>query len=175
MRLARRFPYAGPLPSIPSTGGSIGRLGSGRLRTPLFGNFAGTIYIEPSDFPRSCAFGGCPQTFRCGLPSHLGRANSGSLGSRGIRFRTCTGSLTARGLVASRDIDAPSAAFRLLLQRRHPGRSFFRGETLTSTGRCRSRMHRSQAPAGGSMNELPARLTRMEAAITKVAVTQEEY
>ena len=58
---------------------------------------------------------------------HRVRASTGPPGSRAKCFRTCTGSLTARGPNASRDIDAFGIAFRFSLQRRHPEETSFRG------------------------------------------------
>src|SRR5437773_6523188 len=57
----------------------------------------------------------------------LGGADVGSPGSRARCFRTCSGSLTARDSGTPRDIGAPDGAFRILLQRRRPGVSVFRG------------------------------------------------
>jgi len=88
----------------------------------LFGNFVGTTGL--SDRPCPFIVGVRLSTSRRGP---MLRANRGSPGSRAKCFRTCTGSVTARGPGASRDIDAPDAAFRYLLQRRHPGGSSFRG------------------------------------------------
>jgi len=127
VRLPRRFPVAGPLPSIPSARDGAGRHGSSRLLTPLFGDFSGTM--GPSDFPRSCIVGVRPKTSRRGLPGNPGRANAGPPGSRARCFRTCTGSPTARGPVVPRDSGTPDVAFRISLQRRHPG------------GRCLSRLN----------------------------------
>ena len=116
------FPLARPLPSIPSAAEAPPFTGG---RPTLFGDFAGTTGL--SDFPCPCIIGVCPWTFRHGPQYHPLRADTGSPGSRARCFRTCTGSLTARGLDASRDIDAPSVAFRLLLRRRRPGGRVFRG------------------------------------------------
>lgn len=81
------FPLAGPLSSFASAAMASSALA-------LFGEFAGTT----SDFPRSCISGVPPQRF---LSDPLGnphrRASVGSPGSRAWRFRTCPGSLTARG------------------------------------------------------------------------------
>ena len=49
------------------------------------------------------------------------RVDMGSPGSRARCFRTCTGSLTARGLTAPCDNGASGVAFRPVLRRRHPG------------------------------------------------------
>ena len=111
----RRFPLARPLPSIPSAAGC----------PALFGDFIGTTGL--SDFPWSFIVGVRPWTSRRVPRRPSPRATTGSPGSRARCFRTCTGSLTARGPVASRDIDAPGVAFRFSLQRRHPGGSVFRG------------------------------------------------
>ena len=46
-------------------------------------------------------------------PTLAGQADAGSPGSRARCFRTCSGSLTARGPGASRAGDAPDVAFRL--------------------------------------------------------------
>ena len=107
-----RFPLARPLPSIPSAAG----------RPALFEDFVGTTGL--SDFPCPFIIGVRLSTSRCGP---LLWANKGSPGSRTRCFRACTGSLTARGPGASRDIDAPDVAFRFSSKRRHPGGSFFRG------------------------------------------------
>src|SRR6266498_1820911 len=48
------------------------------------------------------------------------QTDTGSPGSRSRCLRACTGSQTARSPKASRDIDAPSFAFRIFRQRRHP-------------------------------------------------------
>jgi hypothetical protein len=60
--------------------------------------------------------------------------NLGSPGSLARSLRTCTGSLTARDSGTPRDIGVPDGAFRILLERRRPGGSFFRG-------RCGSLIH----------------------------------
>ena len=91
----------------------------------LFGDFIGTTGL--SDFLGSFIVGVRPWTSRRVPPFHPRRANPGPPGSRAKCFRTCTGSATARDPCASRDIDAPGGAFRLSLQRRRPGPSFFRG------------------------------------------------
>ena len=109
------FRLASRLPSSPSAACLLA----------LFGAFFGTTRL--SDFPDSCISGVRLSTSRCGLLSHRQQTAVGSPGSRTRCFRTCTGSLTARGLGASRDIDAPSGAFRYSLQRRHPGGTVFRG------------------------------------------------
>ena len=97
-----------------------------RRRLPgLFGDFIGTTGL--SDFPWSFIVGVRPWTSRRVPRAPSPRANTGSPGSRARCFRTCSGSLTARDPVASRDIDAPGVAFRFLLQRRRPGVWFFRG------------------------------------------------
>ena len=83
--------------------------------------------IGLSDFPCSFIVGVCPWTSRRDPRLHQPRANTGPPGSRAKCFGTCTGSLTARDPVASRDIDATGGAFRFSLQRRRPGASFFRG------------------------------------------------
>ena len=80
-----------------------------------------------SDFPGSFIIGVRPQTSRCVPERPSFRANLGSPVSRARRFRSCSGSLTARDSAAPRDIGAPAVAFRFLLQRRRPGGSFFRG------------------------------------------------
>src|SRR6267378_7781486 len=110
-----RFPLARPLPSIPSAAGC----------PALFGDFSGTV--GRSDFPCSFIIGVCPWTSRC-VPGHIpSGVNAGSPGSHARCFRTCTGSLTARDSSTPRDIGAPDGAFRILLQRRRPGVSVFRG------------------------------------------------
>ena len=106
---------ARPLPSVPSAAGC----------PALFGDFAGTTGL--SDFPCPFIIGVCPWTSRRGPQRHPLRADTGSPGSRARCFRTCTGSLTARGSRASRGIDARNVAFRFSLQRRHPGEKIFRG------------------------------------------------
>ena len=111
---SREFPLAGPLPSTPSAPADAA----------LFGGFPGTM--GPSDFPCPCIIGVCPQTSRCGPRHHPSWAAKGSPGFRTGCLRACAGSLTARGPVASRDIDAPGVAFRISLLRRHPG-GIFRG------------------------------------------------
>ena len=107
------FPFAGPLLSTPSA------------PEGLFGGLPGTT--GPSDFPCPCIIGVCPWTSRCGPRHHLPGAAKGSPGFRTGCVRACSGSLTARGPGASRDIDAPGVAFRISLLRRHPGVSVFRG------------------------------------------------
>ena len=114
------FPLARPLPSIPSAAG----------RPALFGDFAGTTGL--SDFPCPFIIGVCPWTSRHDPQHHLLRVDTGPPGSRARCFRTCTGSLTARGPCPSRVGDGPDVAFRIPPQRRHPeglpeGRGFFRG------------------------------------------------
>ena len=109
-----------PLPSTPSATG----------RPALFEGFAGTTGL--SDFLRPSIIGVRPQTSRHDPRRHRPRVDAGSPGSRARCFRTCTGSQTARGPGASRDIDAPNVAFRGPPRRRHPkglpdGRVFFRG------------------------------------------------
>ncbi len=106
---------ARPLPSIPSAAGC----------PALVGDFAGTTGL--SDFPCPFIIGVCPRTSRHDPQHHLLRVDTGPPGSRARCFRTCTGSLTARDRGASRDIDASRVAFRLLLRRRRPGGSYFRG------------------------------------------------
>ena len=62
----------------------------------------------------------------CGPFVHLQRANKGSHDFRAGCFHACVGSLTARGLCKTRHIALPSVAFRISIQRRHPG-GVFRG------------------------------------------------
>ncbi len=100
---------ASPLPSTTSAAG----------HPALFGGFSGSM--EPSDFPRPFVIGVCPWTSRCGLRFLEPQTGAGSPGSRAGCLHACTGSLTARGPSASRDIDASGVAFRLLRRRRHPG------------------------------------------------------
>jgi len=119
VRLTRRFPLAGSLPSIPSAGGGSGRLQSSRLPTPLFGDSPGAM--GPSDFPHPYIIGVRPKTSRCGLSGFPERADVGSPGSHARCFRACTGSPTARGPDASRNCGTPGVAFRISLLRRHPG------------------------------------------------------
>ena len=109
------FPLASPLPSTASAAGC----------PALFGAFIGTM--GRSDFLGSFIVGVRPWTSRRGPPLHRRRAHPGPPGSRAKCFRTRTGSATARDPCASRDSDAPGAALRLSLQRRHPEPSFFRG------------------------------------------------
>jgi hypothetical protein len=70
------------------------------------------------------------RAFALGLGGYMcaarGRADTGSPGSHTRCFRTCTGSRTARGSAASRDIDASDIAFHLSLQCRRPGVACFR-------------------------------------------------
>jgi len=80
-----------------------------------------------SDFPCPFIIGVCPWTSRHDPQRHPLWVDTGSPGSRARCFRTCTGSLTARGPGTSRNIDALDVAFRFSLQRRHPGESYFRG------------------------------------------------
>jgi len=119
VRLSRRFPLAGPLPSASSAGDDFGRPRSSLVPPPLFWGFAGTM--GPSDFPRSCVIGVRPKTSRCGLPHCWGRANAGSPGSRARCFRACTGSTTARGPAMPCDSGVVGVAFRTPLRRRHLG------------------------------------------------------
>jgi hypothetical protein len=86
-----------------------------------------SVHGKPSDFPCSFIVGVRPWTSRRDPRLHQPRANTGPPGSRAMRFRTCTGSLTARDPIASRDIDAPGAAFRFPLRRRRLVASIFRG------------------------------------------------
>src|SRR6266542_4192590 len=102
------FPLASPLPSTTS-------LASG---SASFGGFVGTM--ELSDFPCPCIIGVRPSTSRCGLGFSLPQTDTGSPGSRSRCLRACTGSQTARSPQAPRHIDAPSFAFRIFRQRRHP-------------------------------------------------------
>src|SRR5437660_8993585 len=113
--LLAQVPLASPLPSTASAAGC----------PALFGAFIGTTRL--SDFLGSFIVGVRPWTSRRVPPLHQRRENPGPPGSRAKCFRTCTGSATARDPCASRDIDAPSGAFRLSLQRRRPEPSFFRG------------------------------------------------
>jgi hypothetical protein len=76
--------------------------------------------LELSDFPRPCVISVRPSTSRCGLQLFLPQAEVGSPGSRTRCLRTCTGSLTARDPGTPCDGGAPSVAFRLTPQRRHP-------------------------------------------------------
>ena len=91
----------------------------------LFAGFSGTTGL--SDFPAPFIVGVRPWTSRHGLRRHPPQAKLGSPGSRARCFRTCPGSVTAQGPVAPCDIGAPSVAFRVLLQRRHPEVISFRG------------------------------------------------
>src|SRR6058998_1024573 len=99
----------GPLPSLrrPAAGSSA-----------LFGGFPGTT--ERSDCPRSSIIGVYPWTSRCGLWLPQPQTNAGSPGSRSRCLGACSGSLTARGPSAPRDIGAAGVAFRLPPERRHP-------------------------------------------------------
>ena len=77
------------------------------------------------------------------------RATTDSPGSRARCVCTCSGSLTARDPVVSRDIDTPNVAFRFLPRRRRPGGLFFRGcipglHVPLSTLRGRPRMTRGR-------------------------------
>ena len=150
VRLSRRFPLAGPLPSAPSAGVGLGaRLAPESLSpSPLFGGFAGTM--GPSDFLRSYTIGVRPWTSRCGLPHCWGRANAGSPGSRARCFRTCTGSLTARGLDAPCDVGASSVAFRPVLRRRHPGVGFL---SRLNTRPARTPVNASTTPSRASPHD----------------------
>jgi hypothetical protein len=58
-------------------------------------------------------------------------------GSRALRFRTCTGSLTARGPLTARDSTIRDVAFRLFRQRRHPEELDFAAQWLACTYRYR--------------------------------------
>jgi len=85
----------------------------------LFGDFVGTTGL--SDCPWPFIVDVRPWTSRRGPLVHHQRADRGSPGSRARRVGACTGSLTARDSLASRDIDAPDVAFRLPPRRRRPG------------------------------------------------------
>src|ERR1700676_3142200 len=61
----------------------------------------------------------------------------GPPGSRAWRFRTCTGSLTARGPPAARDNAAGSVAFRSCRRRRRPERCDYAAQYLACTCRYR--------------------------------------
>src|SRR5919109_5580867 len=104
------FPLARPL----SSSTSLASPGSAS-----FGTFAGTMGL--SDFPCSCIIGVRPWTFQCGLCFPLPQTVTGSPDFRSRCLRACAGSQTARGPEASRDIDAPSFAFRLVQERGHQG------------------------------------------------------
>ncbi len=54
-------------------------------------------------------------------------------GSRALRFRTCTGSLTARGPLTAHDSTIRDVAFRLFRQRRHPEELDFAAQWLACT------------------------------------------
>jgi hypothetical protein len=102
------FPLASPLSSTASA----------TTLAALFGSFVSTTRLY--DFPSPCIVGLRPWTFRSGL-CLSSQTVAGSPGFRSRCLRACTGSQTARGPKASRDIDAPNFAFRLVQQRRHPG------------------------------------------------------
>ena len=79
------------------------------------------IHVLLHALPRQTVSLAAAWTSRCGLRLAWPQTNAGSPGSRAKRFRTCSGSLTARGPVASRAHDASGVAFRSVPQRRHPG------------------------------------------------------
>lgn len=68
-----------------------------------------------------------PWTSPCALHLDGQQRDAGSPGSRAGCVGTCMGSQTARGLPASRAGEAVRVAFRVLLSRRHPEVSQFRG------------------------------------------------
>src|SRR6516225_311445 len=78
------------------------------------------------------------------------QVNMGSPGSRAGCFRTCTGSLTARGPVASCVGDATDVAFRFSLQRRHPEGGFSRLNTRPVRTPVNASPTPSRAPAHDS-------------------------
>ena len=108
--------------------------------------------------PRRCRL----WTSRHGLRRHPAPAKLGSPGSRASCFRTCSGSVTARGPVTPRAIGVPGVAFRLPLRRRHPEVTAVRGSipgphvprsTLHPRPRERRRMTRGRC--GSRANTLP--------------------
>src|SRR5688500_9058517 len=100
------FPLASPLSSTASA----------TALAALSGSFVSTTGLY--DFPSPYIVGSRPWTFRSVRPL---AEDTGSSGFRSRCLRACAGSQTARGPKASRDIDAPSFAFRLVQQRRHQG------------------------------------------------------
>ena len=103
--------WPAPFPPPPSTADC-----SGVIRGRSEGTSAGL-----SDFPRPFVIGVCPWTSRYDFRGHPRRVNMGSPGSRARCFRTCTGSVTARGRAHLAMATTPGIAFRFLLRRRHPG------------------------------------------------------
>ena len=106
---------ARPLPSAPSEASG----------PALFGSFLGTM--GRSDFPCLSIMGVGPWTSPCALRTDQRQRDAGSPGSRAGYVGTWVGSQTARGSAASRVGEAEDVAFRVLLRRRHPGVSQFRG------------------------------------------------
>ena len=111
----RGFPLASPLPSIPSADRSPGlvrglRWYYGSVRLPVPVHHRRTSLDFPMRPTASSAAGG----------------HGISRFSRKV-FPCMHGVSDRAGSRASRDIDAPGVAFRLSLQRRHPGGWFFRG------------------------------------------------
>ena len=101
---------ASPLPSTTSADRGV--------PLPLFGSFLGTMRL--SDFPRPFIAAVLPWDSQRGPFLKASRSNMGPPGSCAKSLRTCSGSLTTQGLVASRDNDTTSIAFRFCGQRRHP-------------------------------------------------------
>jgi hypothetical protein len=120
------FPLVNPLPSTTSADRGA--------PPPLFGSFLGTMRL--SDFPRPFIAAVLPRDSQRGPCFHSARSNVGPPGSRAKSIRTCSGSLTTQGLVASRANDTTSVAFRFRGQRRHPEVYYIFCDSIVWPARC---------------------------------------